>query len=1045
MRIIIKTNIIFKSILLICVVLVSHCVFAQGGIQVSGTVNNGEGEPLEGATVQVKNRSNVVTTNNNGEFSINAARNAILLISHATYKPVEVAVSGRERIGIVMDSAISSMDEVIVVGYGTMKKSDVTGSISRVDLDKELDNRFLSVTEAMQGKLAGVTIINNTGEPGGGMTFNIRGKTSITGENGPLIVIDGQPIESSYSSTKAGMQVDGGVDISAANPLAALNPNDIASIEVLKDASSTAIYGSRGANGVVLITTKSGKSDKNGRDRFTYTNRFDLSQLPKKIPVLSSLDFMYFRNEAAMNDGKAPVYSIEEIDSVRRNNINIDWQDQIYIKALSQDHQLSFSGRDNKSNYVVTGNYSDQRSIIRNAKFVRYGLRANYERQVTERLKLGVKNYFSWADRHYGQQANWTGIMGSSAVMGALVTNPMRIAYTEDGELDETFANNPVLVTSLVKDLTQIRTLISNLNIEYRIAKGFNYTFRGGVNDMYAIRNVYYPIGTFIGNTAPNGSATRADNGNTNYLADHLLTYKTTLNKLHSINAVGGFSFQRWISKSTSVTNMNFPSDALTYYNFNSASSPGRMITVGPRARVLKSWLGRFNYAFDKRYILTLTGRYDGASRLAPGNKWQFFPSVGLGWNVMNEDFFTTAKDVVSTLKFRASYGIAGNENIPIGATLAKYAIDYDVVGSTIVPGYVLDDFDNPSLGWEITKQANAGMDIGFLDERLSFSIDVYKKRTSGLLMNLSLPGSSGFLNYFTNVGEIENSGMDIEATWNVIKSPVNWNMSANFSTVKNKILNMGELDIAYGRVYAVAGGTLLSQALQVAKVGYPISSFWGYKTDGIYQTQAEIDAGPEKGIAKPGMIKWVDTNGDGKISDDDKTVLGDPVANYTFGWNNDFTYKNFTFSFSVLGSKGNQLINLNQWFIGANNTNGNLNASYDAYYNRWRGPGTSNKYPMLTTDVIRLQQRLPDWMVEDASFVRLQSARLGYSYIFKQKKIINSLRVYVSGTNLLTLTKYSAYDPNVNAFDSDAIGAGMDFGTLPLPRTFSAGLEVGF
>lgn len=751
---------------------------------------------------------------------------------------------------------------------------------------------------------------------------------------------------------------------------------------------------------------------------------------------------MYFKNEAAMNDGVTSPYTIEQIDSVLANKINIDWQDQVYINALSQDHQLSFSGRDAKSNYAVSANYSDQKSIIRNAKFNRYGLRANYERQVTDRLKLGIKNYFAMADRYYGQQANWTGIMGSSAVLGALVTNPMRIAYTEDGELDETFANNPVLVTSLVKDKTQIRTLISNLTIDYRILKGLNYTFRAGLNDMYSLRNVYYPRGTFIGNTAPNGSATRADNSNTNYLADHLLTYKNTINKVHSINAVGGFSFQRWVSKSTSVTNMNFPSDQLTYYNFNSASSPGRMITVGPRYRVLKSWLGRFNYAYDRRYILTLTGRYDGSSVLP--NHWEFFPSVGIGWNVMNEKFFDQIKDVVSTFKFRASYGYAGNQSIAIGVSQAKYGIDYVVVGGTIIPSYVLEDFANPNLRWERTGQINGGIDFGFLNDRITLSIDAYRKNTTGLLMNLSLPGSSGYDNYYTNVGEILNKGVDVEATWNVIKNPVNWNLSANFSKVDNKVLNMGELDIAYGRVYAVAGGTLLSQALQVAKVGYPISSFWGYKTNGIYQNQAEVDAGPEKGIAKPGMIKWVDTNGDGKISEDDKTILGDPMADYTFGITNDLTWKNLSFSFSIIGSKGNQLINLNQWFIGANNTNGNLNSTYEAYNGRWRGEGTSNLYPALSTNVIRLQQRMPDWMVEDASFVRIQSARLGYTFNMRNKKYINNVRIYVSGTNLYTFTNYSAYDPNVNAFDSDAIGSGMDMGTLPLPKTYSAGLEIG-
>lgn len=1018
---------------------------AQSGVEVRGTVKTGDGEPLEGASINVKNTSRTVTTNEMGEFRINVARNGTLVVSHTSYSPIEVRVNNQTQLNITMDAAISSMDEIVVVGYGTLRKSDVTGSISKVALDKEMDNRNISVTEALQGRLAGVQIINNTGEPGGGITFNIRGKTSITGTNQPLIVVDGQPIESDYGATMAGMGMDGGAEIPPADPLASLNPNDIASVEILKDATSTAIYGSRGANGVVLITTKSGKANKNDRDRITYQNRFDLSMLPHQIDMLGSIEYMRYRNEAAANSGNAPVFTIEELDSVAAEGKDINWQDEIYQKALSQDHQISFSGKDAKGSYLLSGNYSDQQSIIRKASYVRYGLRANYERQVTKKIKFGIKNYFSMTDRNFGQQSNWTGILGSSAVMGALSFNPLRAAYDSSGDIDENFANNPLLVTELVKDKTAIRTIISNLNIDYQIVKGLTYTLRAGVNDIYSLRKVFYPTGTFIGNTAPNGSATRADNSNTNYLLDHLLTYRNNFNKKHNLNVVAGYSFQRWRSEATSVTNLNFPSNALGYDNMESASSPGRLIQNGPRHRVLKSVLGRVNYAFDRRYLLTLTGRYDGSSVLGPQNRWNFFPSAGIGWNVSNEKFFKISKDVISNLKFRASVGSSGSQGIAIGATQAKYGIDYVVIGGEIIPGYVLDDFENMNLRWEKTRQINGGVDIGFLNDKLTLAVDVYQKNTKDLLFNLPLPGSSTFSNYYTNRGEVLNRGLDVELSWNILDGPLNWNMAANFSTFYNRVIDMGDLGIAYGRVFVVGGGVLLSQQLQVAKVGYPISSFWGYKTDGVYQNQAEVNAGPEAGIAQPGMVKWVDTNGDGQITDDDKTILGDPAADYTYGMNHDFAYKNFTFGFGIMGSVGNQLINLNKWMVASNNTNNNYNLTQEAWDNRWRGEGTGNNlYPMVTSGTVRLQQRFPDWMVEDASFLRINSARIGYNFKFKSNNYIQSLRVYVSGTNLYTFTKYSWYDPNVNSFDQTAIGSGMDFGTLPKPRTFSAGIELG-
>lgn len=1014
---------------------------APADIRVKGTVTNTGGEPLQGATIRIKGKNLGSSTNAAGEFSIGIDPRAIIIVSYTGYKRQEIPVARRTQINIILQDSISSLEDVTVVsvGYGTIRKSDLTGSISTIKLDNVNENKVISAAEALQGRVAGVQVITNTGEPGGAMTFNIRGKTSVTGSNQPLIVIDGQPIESGLGGTNAGIALDGGGEIPPADPLASINPSDIASIEILKDASSVAIYGSRGANGVVLITTKSGKS---GNDRLIYTTRFDVSVIPKKLEMLSSYDYMKYRNEALKNDGRDSLYSDFQLDSISREK-NTNWQDLVYRPAVSQDHQLSFSGRDIKSNYLLSGNYSDQQSIIKNAGYKRYGLRFNYERQVSPRLKVGLRNYISLATRTYGQQSNWTGIAGSSVVLGAIQYNPLNEPYDADGVVDDNLVNNPLTVLTLVKDKTQIRTIISNLTIGYKISNDLQYELKAGVNELYSLRKLYYPTGTFIGNTAPGGSATQADNSNSNYLLDHIVTYKKIFNEKHSLNAVAGFSYQTWRSAQTSVTNQNFPSNALTYYNMASAAAPGRTYTLD-QTRSLASVLSRINYAFDSRYIVTLTGRYDGATRLADGNKWKLFPSLGLGWNVSNEKFFQAK--ALSTLKLRGSYGIAGNENVAIGATQASYGLNYVVMGSSILPGYIINNFDNPLLGWETTKQLNAGADFGFANDRLNISIDAYKKTTTDLLINLALPGSAGFASYFTNVGKVTNKGIDIEASYAVLKKGnLKLNLSANFSIFDNEVINMGPSAIIYGRTYLVGGDILLGQPVQVAKPGFPISSFWGFKTNGIYQNAADIAKDPAAGAAKPGDVRWVDLDGDKQITDADKTIIGNPSADFTYGFSGNLSYKRLSLSFTIFGTEGAELINLTRWIVGVNNTNGNWNLLQSAWDGRWQGEGTSNLLPKATTNTVRLNQRLPDWLVEDASFVRLQNLNLGYNFNLRKGSAITAFKLFISSSNLFTITKYSGYDPNVNAFGQNSLNSGIDMGTLPQPRTFSAGLELTF
>lgn len=1024
-------------------------------IRVTGTVKSLDGEPLVGVSVKIKGTNRGVNTDYEGKYIINAPSDGTLVFTYIGFEGKEIGIIGKPQLDVVLKPIATALDEVVVVGYGTMQKSDITGSITSIKLDDVDETKAVSIAEALQGKIAGANIITNTGEPGGGITFNIRGMTSVTGSNQPLIVIDGQPIESSFGATYAGSSnAEDGSDIPPSDPLAALNPNDIASIEVLKDASSTAIYGSRGSNGVVLITTKSGKG--NAKDNIAFSTRFDVSQLPKKISLLNNYEYMLYKNEAMINDGLPPTYKQIQLDTAS-NMPNTDWQDLVYRNAVSQDYQLSFSGRENKKyNYLLSGSYSDQQSIIINSGYRKGGVRLNYERNVSPKLTLGLRTAISLSDRKFGLQSSWTGLTGSSVVLGALWFNPLREPTSADNNIgdedEETFTNNPLTLLHKVTDLTSIRTLISSFTLDYKFTSSLSYQLRAGINDIYSRRNVYYPTGTSIGDNAPGGSAMQAENDNSNYLIDHLLTFKKLYNKKHSINAVGGFSWQQWFRKSGSVTNLGFPSNTLTYFNMGSAVYPGRYSNKD-KTRSLESVLGRINYTYDRRYSVMATGRYDGSSRLAPGHKWQFYPSVGVSWNVSNEDFFRKQVKFISSLKLRTSVGVAGNDNIAIGGSQASYGLNYYPMGVTSIgPGYVVQDFDNPNLKWEKTTQYNLGGDFGFMKDRLTLTVDAYSKITTDLLINLQLPGSAGMSSYYTNMGKVTNKGIDFEASYSLLKKRrKSLDISANFSLVNSKVNNMGDAGIIYGRKFFANGSYVLNLPVTAAVKGYSISSFWGYKTNGIYQNQAEIDNDPAlandpvKGTIRPGMIKYVDVNGDGQISDDDKTVIGNALPDFTYGFTVNYTWKKFSATMTCFGSYGAQLLNMNRWMIGANTANVGGNSLRDAYLGRWKGEGTSNLYPALTSNAVRLQGRFPDWMVEDASFFRIQNITFGYTFNALKSLSVSRIKAFITGTNLLTFTKYTGYDPNVNSFGQSSLNNGIDIATLPQARSLSAGLKVIF
>ncbi|NDV81745.1 TonB-dependent receptor [Bacteroides sp. 51] len=1046
-----------KTLLLALMAIISMPLWSQT-YTVKGIVTDDLNDPLPGVAVAVKGTSNGTVSDMNGAYQLNNLKpEDIIVFSFMGMKGVEEKVGNRTVINVMLAQESVALDELVVVGYGAVKKSDLTGAVSVVKTDNTLEMPAVSIGEALQGKVSGVNIIQNTGEPGSGITFNIRGASSITGSNQPLYVIDGQPIESDFSST-GGSTSEWMTQKPATDPLANINPSDIESIQVLKDASSTAIFGSRGANGVVLIETKSGKE---GKSIVKYSFRGDVRELPKKLKVASTAEYMDFMFEAdsiqAQINGTAFDKTREDVAAEAALLPNTNWQDLTYDTSFSQEHQVSLSGGTKDNHYYFSGSFTDNNGIVKNSNFQRYGFRLNFDRKVTDRLSFSWRSTYNVSEKNQIPQANSQGNLSTSVVLSALAFRPLYAPFDESGELSDesSLNNNPVVLREQLFDKTKIKTTIMNISLKYNILPGLDFSVKGGINDVNTLRNQYWTRQTYQGQLN-DGSATRADNQNFNYVMDYMLNFNKTFKQVHSVSAVGGYSWQEWNNEGTSQKSTGFLDDRLGYYAQGNANFPGKNNTFY-KERALASYLGRVVYSYDGRYVLNLAARYDGSSRLAPGHKWTFFPSVGVAWNVHEEKFMASTQKVISALKLRASWGISGNDNVGIGASQAQLGTNDVVFNQNIYTKYVVNSFDKPTLTWEKTRQINIGFDLGLFRQKVELSAEYYQKNTTDLLLNKQLPGSASYTSYQTNDGEILNRGVDIDLKYRPINTrKMSLSFGANISFSHNKILSLGSTDVVYGGNFCNHGGFAFSQPLHMAKVGGVVGAFIGYKTNGIFQNQEQIDqytytdaSGNTTKIqpnALPGDIIYIDSNNDGRISEEDITTIGNPYPDFTYGFNLNFRYRKLTVSANFVGSHGNELINFNMWPMGSMNAKTSTNIFKDAYDNRWCGEGTGNNvYPRPSNESTVMGKRFPDFMVEDASYFRMNTLTIGYDFKLPKSIPISSLRLFATGSNLFTITDYSGYDPAINAFGDKNMQPGVDFGTLPSPRMYSFGVEVTF
>ncbi|MCE6989776.1 TonB-dependent receptor [Dyadobacter sp. CY323] len=1023
---------------------------------IRGKVTSEDGLGLPGVTILEKTSKNGTVTDADGNYSIvlpETLPNPALVFSYIGYIIQEVSVGNQTTIHVTLRPDIKTLNEIVVVGYGTQQKTEVTASIATISRQSIENQPLTGLDQAMAGQAAGIQVAQRSASPGGGVTVRVRGSGSIGAGNEPLYVVDGIPIEGSFSR-----------DL---NPLASINPNDIESIQVLKDASSAAIYGSRGANGVVLITTKRGKA---GKPRIQFETYYGIQEVAKKVDLLNAREYAEYNTEARNNawvdqGGKATDPNEVRVDRYKVPEMfanpsqlgkGTDWQDAIFRTAPVQNCQVSISGGNENTQYLVSANYFDQEGIVINSGFKRYSFRINLDTKLSERLKMGVNlsPTFSKSKIVQAEGQFWNNGM----IASALSLPPTIPVYNADGTYAVTTTpspynigaiENPVSVANRWKNNQTRFRVLGTVFAEYKLAESltFKTSLGGDYND--SEQSMFYPSTVSReGVTAPVVPAAEAYfQRNYNWLNENLLTFNKVMDGKHSINALVGFTSQKANLKNASLTATNFPNDLVPTLNAGQITGGGTGISEWS----LLSLLGRVNYSYQNKYLLTATIRRDGSSRFGASKKWGTFPSASVGWNVHEEQFMGSLK-AVSNLKLRASYGLAGNNTIGNYGHIASLGNAKYVFGSgaaAAVNGLLPTSISNENLGWEMMRQADLGLDLGLLSNRLSLTVDYYNKITEDLLLSVPVPASTGFATAIQNIGKIKNWGWEFSLGTKNLVNALKWSTDFNISFNRNKVLALGpEGNPIISRSPAFTPSTHITQ------IGAPMGSFYGYQVVGVYRDQADLDSSPSiKGAgtaaSRPGDLKFKDMNGDGEITSADIGIIGNNQPDFTFGMTNNFSYKAFNLNILVDGAEG---------FYTLNGARRNITAVTGSYsrrdvLNRWQSPENpgDGKTPRANTNPTGgNNNNISTMLVEDASFLRIRNLNLRYalpSTLFN--KVIQGISVYASVQNAFTFTKYMGYNPEQNSQGSNEattnLNPGIDFNAYPLARTYTLGLNLSF
>lgn len=988
--------------MMVCLIgmLLPMCMFAQQ-ITVQGVVKDQTGETVIGASVMEKGTTNGTITGIDGDFSLNMSPNGTLVVSFVGYKTQEVQVKGQKQLQVVLSEDAEMLDEVVVIGYGTMKKSDLTGAVSSIGNKDIKDSPVSNLGQAIQGKISGVQIVD-AGKPGDNVSIKIRGLGSINNCD-PLVVIDGVPTDLGLSS---------------------LNMADVERLDVLKDASATAIYGSRGANGVVMITTKRGTE---GKGKLAVSANYSFQNATNVPSLLNAAQYAELSNDMMVNSGRNPN---PEWANPSELGAGTDWMDELLRTGVMQNYTVSYSGGNEKSHYYVSGGFLDQSGIVKSVNYRRFTFQSNSDAQVLKWLKFSNNITFS-AD---------TKKSGSYNIGDALKALPIYPVKNEDGSWSGPDGNsewygstrNPIGPTELNKSQTDGYNFLANLTAELTFTKWLKFKSTFGYDAKFWFIDNFTPKYNWKPTPTEETSLYKSDNKSFTYLWDNYFLFDHTFAEKHRVGLMAGMSAQ-WNTNDY----LNAQKNVFMFDNVHEMDNGEEMYAIGGNETewALLSYMARVNYSYEDRYLLTATIRRDGSSRFGKKHRWGTFPSVSVAWRASQEKWFPK-NDYINDLKVRAGYGVTGSQaSVGNYSYLASYNTSVYPFGisSGNQTALVSSTLANPYIHWEEVAQTNIGFDASLFNSRVMFSFDAYLKETRDMLVKASIPITSGFedtTTTYTNAGKVRNQGIEMSLHTINLTGELGWETNLTATYNKNKIKDLNS-DVPY-----YINQINNSYVTMLAK-DYPINVFYGYVTDGIFQNQSEVNTHAVQPGAEPGDIRFRDLNNDGVINDSDRTVIGNPNPSWLFSMNNSLSYKGFELSVFLQGIAGNKIYNAN------NIDNTGMAAAYNQttdVLKRWQGEGTSNSMPRAVFGDPNQNTRVSDRFVENGSYLRLKNITLSYTFPkqWLQKAQIENARLSLSCENVATITGYSGFDPEVGI-------NGIDQNRYPISRTFSLGLNFNF
>ncbi len=1020
----------------------TQVLFSQE-IKIQGKVISSDDRyALPGVNIVIKGTTDGTITDLDGNYELTTQEDAVLVFSFIGYKDQEIPVNGRNKIDVEMEVQTRELEETIVIGYGTVKKSDLTGSVAKITSEDLEKRKVVGVDQILQGVASGVQVTQNSGAPGSSISVKIRGIGTVNSSE-PLYVVDGVPISDNTLNIE-GIDNKGSIDF--------LNPNDIESIEVLKDASSTAIYGARGANGVVLITTKKGKK---GQTRISADSYYGFQQVTNYIDVLDAREFaklkidydmltrgdVHPRNNDIANPDNLPAYT--------------NWQEEIFRVAPMQSYQVSVMGGGERSSLLLSANYIQQDGIIKNADYNRLSVRLNSDLKVTKKINIGENFNFSASTRNRIQEGSSVGGPTGSAIPTALAADPTRPVYDSTGtwaSITRTKTVNPVGLIERANYTYNTKRLMGNFYGDWEIINNLKFRTNFGLDITWGDLLEFIPqyeVNTF--DAFPQSWLKRKDEYWINKSFENTLTYSNTFKDKHDLTILAGVTAQEEIFTDMFIQNRDFPSTNPDMRYISSIpvkeGNENTIIDGNKTEWALFSYLGRLNYSFNNKYLITASVRKDGSSRFGPKKRWGVFPSAAIAWKLHEEDFFNSA--IINTCKIRLGWGQIGNQNIGLYqyALAVEPGYNYPLgPDEEIHTGYRTNSVANDEIHWESTESSNIGLDLQFFDSKFALTMDYFNKRTEDMLLRLPVPWAIGISEQdfpYKNSGEVLNKGFEFDVSYKEMETAFSYKLGLNLSVIRNEVIDLGGSEI-----YSNSIG---SDFASVTRENEPVASFYGYKTMGLFQTAEEIENAPfQSNGTAPGDIRYADISGpdgapDGIIDDFDKTIIGSPLPDFSYGASFDFYYKNFDLSVFLQGVYGNEIYNRFKIYLFSPTLSYNVHKDM---LNYWTPENTNTDIPRLAERDKNNNLRISDRFIEDGSYLKIRNITLGYTIPSSIIPKISKLRIYLTIKNALTFTQYSGFDPEIGksvSWNASPLDIGMDRAVYPQARIFMGGINLNF